>query len=141
VEAKVKWQNKMSFEAEVTSGHKIIMDASPDVGGENKGPRPTELLLSGVGGCSGIDIINILGKMRQEITSLAVHVNGTRAEDYPKKFTDIHVHFELEGPGLDPEKVKKAAQMSMEKYCSVSLSLNANITYSYEVNGTKYNDW
>jgi len=139
MEAKVRWQNKVSFEAEVGSGHKIMMDGSSDIGGENKGARPTELLLSGVGGCSGIDMVNILTKMRQEITALTIHVNGTRAEDYPKRFTDVHVHFELHGPNLDPEKVQKAAQMSMEKYCSVSLSLNAKVTYSYEVNGVKYN--
>lgn len=138
MEAKVRWQNKVSFEAEVGSGHKIIMDGASELGGENKGARPTELLLSGVGGCSGIDIINILGKMRQDVTSLTVHVNGIRAEEYPTRFTNVHVHFELEGTDIDPEKVKKAAQMSMEKYCSVSLSLNAEVTHSFEVNGNKY---
>ncbi|MGI6226794.1 MAG: OsmC family protein [Peptococcales bacterium] len=138
MKAKVRWQENVSFEAEVGSGHKIVMDGSSDIGGENKGARPTELLLSGVGGCSGIDMVNTLKKMRQEVTSLTVHVNGERAEDYPQRFTDVHVHFELEGPNLDPEKVQKVAQLSMEKYCSVSLSLNAEVTYSYEVNGVKY---
>lgn len=134
MEAKVTWQQKMQFQAEVDSGHKVIMDAGSEVGGENKGPRPTELLLSGVGGCSGIDIVNILEKMRQEITELTVNVSGTRAAEIPKRFTDIHVHFEVKGPNLDPSKVAKAADMSMEKYCSVALSLNSKITYSYKVN-------
>jgi len=134
LEAKVTWQQKMQFQAEVDSGHKVIMDAGSEVGGENKGPRPTELLLSGVGGCSGIDIVNILEKMRQEITELTVNVSGTRAAEIPKRFTDIHVHFEVKGPNLDPSKVAKAADMSMEKYCSVALSLNSKITYSYKVN-------
>ncbi|KJS21379.1 MAG: hypothetical protein VR72_10755 [Clostridiaceae bacterium BRH_c20a] len=136
MEAKVIWKDKVCFEANVGSGHQIIMDGSTDIGGENKGARPTELLLSGVGGCSGIDMVKILNKMRQEITNLTIHVNGKRAEDYPRRFTNINVHFELEGANLDPEKIKKAAQMSMEKYCSVSLSLNADITYTCKVNGT-----
>jgi len=136
MEAKVLWKGKVCFESNVGSGNQIIMDGAAEIGGENKGARPTELLLSGVGGCSGIDMVNILNKMRQEVTSLTIHVNGTRAEDYPKRFTNINIHFELEGPALDPEKVKKAAQMTMEKYCSVSLSLNADITYTCEVNRT-----
>ncbi|NLT94098.1 MAG: OsmC family protein [Clostridia bacterium] len=139
MEAKVSWKNKACFEAEVGSGHKILMDGAPEFGGENKGARPTELVLSGLGGCSGIDIVNILIKMRQEITKFTAHIDGTRAEDHPKRFTRIHVHYELEGPNIDPEKVKKAVQLSLEKYCSVALSLNAEITYSYEVNGIKYN--
>lgn len=140
MEAKVAWQGKMFFQAKTGSGHTINMDAKPEVGGENKGARPTELILCGVGGCSGIDIVNILNKMRQEITGLNVHVSGERAQDYPQRFTKIHVHFDVEGPELDPDKVKKAAQLSLEKYCSVALSLNAQITYSYEVNGVKYSE-
>lgn len=138
MKATVKWQNKMEFLGELTSGHTVVMDAGLENGGENKGARPTELLLSGVGGCSGIDMVSILEKMRQEISSLTIHVDGTRAEEYPKRFTKVLVHFQLTGPNLDPEKVKKAAQMSMEKYCSVALSLNAQITYTVEVNGIKY---
>jgi putative redox protein len=139
MKAKVKWQNKVQFESEVGSGHKIVMDGAPELGGENKWARPTELLLSGLGGCTGIGIINVLTKMRQEISDFTIHLDGTRAEDLSKRFTDIHVHYEFQGPNINPEKVKKAIQMSIEKYCSVSLSLNANITYSYEINGVKYN--
>jgi putative redox protein len=76
--------------------------------------------------------------MRQEITNFTIHVDGTRAEDYPRRFTHIHLHYVLQGPSIDPEKVRKAIEMSMEKYCSVSLSLNAKMTFSYEVNGQKY---
>lgn len=140
MKATVSWQGKVQFESEVTSGHKLQMDGSSEVGGENKGPRPTELLLSGVGGCSGIDIVMILEKMRQNLTSLNVEVSGKRNDDVPKRFTDIHVHFIIEGD-VEPEKAGKAAQLSMEKYCSVSLSLNSNITYSYEVNGEKYGEY
>lgn len=140
MKANVIWQGNVQFEAEITSGHKIKMDGTEAIGGQNKGPRPTELLLSGVGGCSGIDMVTILEKMRQNLTSLNVEVTGKRNDDFPKRFTDIHVHFILEGD-VDPEKAGKAAQLSMEKYCSVSLSLNSNITYSYEVNGERYGEY
>ena len=137
MKAKISWQDKVHFKSLVGSGHTVVMDGSPDIGGENKGARPTELLLSGVGGCSGIDLVTILEKMRQKISTLDIEVTGIRNDDTPKRFTDIHVNFILTGD-IDPEKVEKAVQLSMEKYCSVSLSLNSNITYSYEVNGIKY---
>ena len=78
MKANVRWQGKVQFEAEVTSGHKVIMDGTEAVGGQNKGPRPPELLLSGVGGCSGIDVVTILEKMRQNLTSLNVEVTGQK---------------------------------------------------------------
>lgn len=137
MKANVSWQGKVQFEAEVTSGHKITMDGIKAIGGQDKGASPVELLLSSVGGCSGIDVVMILEKMRQNLTSLNVEVTGQRNDDYPKRFTDIHAHFVLEGD-VEAEKAGQAIQLSMEKYCTVSLTLNSNITYSYEVNGEKY---
>ena len=126
----------MSFLGETPSGHKIQMDASEEVGGQNSGARPTELLLSAVAGCTGIDIISILQKMRLEPTSFHMDVKGDRAENHPKRFTLIHIHYALEGD-LPEEKVVRAIELSHDKYCSVSHSLNAEMTTSYSINGIK----
>lgn len=132
----INWNKKMAFSCETASGHEIKMDAAQEIGGENTGPRPTELLLNAVAGCTGIDIISILTKMRLEPSSFKMEVNGERADDHPKKFTDIHIHYSLEGD-LPEDKVVRAIQLSKDKYCSVSHSLSANITASYSINGVK----
>lgn len=132
----INWNNKMAFSCETDSGHEIKMDAAQEIGGENTGPRPTELLLNAVAGCTGIDIISILTKMRLEPSSFKMEVHGDRADDHPKKFTDIHIHYSLEGE-LPEDKVVRAIQLSKDKYCSVSHSLSANITASYSINGVK----
>ena len=136
LESIIKWTGKMSFLGETPSGHQIQMDASEEVGGQNSGARPTELVLSAVAGCTGIDIISILQKMRLEPTSFHMDVKGDRAENHPKRFTHIHIHYALEGD-LPEEKVVRAIQLSNEKYCSVSRSLNAEMTTSFSINGIK----
>jgi putative redox protein len=136
MELSVKWNEKMAFSGTTPSGHEIKMDAAPEVGGENTGARPTELLLNAVAGCTGIDIISILHKMRLEPTSFQMDVQGERADDHPKKFTTINIHYALEGD-LPEEKVVRAIQLSKDKYCSVSHSLSAEITASYSINGVK----
>lgn len=132
----INWNDKMAFSSETASGHQIKMDAAQEIGGENTGPRPTELLLNAVAGCTGIDIISILTKMRLEPSSFKMEVHGDRADDHPKRFTDIHIHYSLEGE-LPEDKVIRAIQLSKDKYCSVSHSLSANITASYSINGVK----
>lgn len=132
----IKWNGKMAFTGTVPSGHEIKMDTSEEFGGENSGPRPTELLLNAVAGCTGIDIISILQKMRLEPTSFQMEVEGDRAEEHPKRFTDIRIHYALEGE-LPEDKVVRAIKLSKDKYCSVSHSLNANISVSYSINGEK----
>lgn len=134
MEMSVKWNDKMSFTGFAPSGHEIMMDAAQSVGGENKGARPTELLLSAVAGCTGIDIISILTKMRLEPTSFEINMTGDRADEHPKKFTKINIHYALEGE-LPEDKVVRAIELSMDKYCSVSHSLSAEITASYSING------
>ncbi|MET3696268.1 putative redox protein [Bacillus oleivorans] len=134
MELTVKWNEKMSFSGQTPSGHKIKMDAAEEVGGENTGPRPTELLLNAVAGCTGIDIISILTKMRLQPTSFQMDVKGERADDHPKRFTSIHIHYALEGD-LPEEKIVRAIELSKDKYCSVSHSLSAEITVSYSING------
>ncbi|MDR0136669.1 OsmC family protein [Metabacillus idriensis] len=130
----IKWNGKMSFSGTTPSGHEVKMDAAEDFGGENTGARPTELLLNAVAGCTGIDIISILQKMRLSPASFYMEVSGTRAEDHPKRFTAIHIHYVLEGD-LPEDKVIRAILLSKDKYCSVSQSLNAEITAGYSING------
>jgi putative redox protein len=136
MESTINWTGNMSFSGGTPSGHQIKMDASEEVGGQNSGARPTELVLHAVAGCTGIDIISILQKMRLEPTSFQMDITGDRAEDHPKRFTQIHIHYALEGE-LPEDKVIRAIQLSKDKYCSVSHSLNAEMTASYSINGTK----
>lgn len=133
----ISWKGKMHFQTETASGHTVSLDASAEVGGENLGPRPTEVLLSAAGTCSGIDIVDILHKMRLEVKSFSMEVRGERAEDHPRRFTHVHMHYVLTGD-LPEEKVRRAVELSVEKYCSVSNSLNAKVTSSFEINGQKY---
>ncbi|WP_284139369.1 MULTISPECIES: OsmC family protein [unclassified Virgibacillus] len=134
----IKWDGKMAFSGDTPSGHEIKMDASPDVGGENGGSRPTELLLNAVAGCTGMDIISILNKMRLDPSSFQMDVTSERADDHPKRFTAIHIHYALEGD-LPEDKVARAVQLSKDKYCSVAHSLSAKMTASYSINGVKGN--
>lgn len=132
----INWKGKMAFGGITPSGHEFILDADPQVGGENGGPRPTELLLQAVTGCTGMDIISILHKMRIEPTSFQMDVTGERAEEHPKRFTAITIHYAFDGD-LPEDKVIRAIQLSKDTYCSVSHSLNAEISVSYSINGVK----
>jgi len=136
MELSINWKGKMAFSGVTPTGHEFIMDAAPEVGGENSGPRPTELLLQAVAGCTGIDIISILNKMRLKPSAFQMDVKGERAEEHPKRFTTINIHYALDGE-LPEDKVVRAIQLSKDKYCSVSHSLNAEITVSYSINGVK----
>ena len=123
------------MEAINEQGSTIHMDASPDIGGSNLGMRPMQLLLAAAGGCSAIDIINILKKQKQPLKDLKVTVTGEREADAtPSLFVDVHAHYKLYGD-LDEEKVKKAVSLSLDKYCSVTKTLEktARVTYSYEI--------
>lgn len=133
--AKVTYVNGMQFVGEAESGHAIIMDSDSDVGGRNTGLRPSELLLLGIGGCSGMDIISILKKKRQEVTSFEINIHGTKAEDHPKKYTDITVEYIIRGKNIAEEAVQKAVHLSMDKYCSVKATLEgtARIAFSYKI--------
>lgn len=136
MELTVNWKEKMAFTGVTPSGHEFTMDAAPEVGGENAGPRPTELLLEAVAGCTGMDIISILHKMRLEPSSFQMDVKGERADDHPKRFTTINIHYALDGE-LPEDKVVRAIQLSKDKYCSVAHSLNSEITATYSINGVK----
>lgn len=115
-----RWLENMSFESEV-NGHKIVVDAKEEVGGQDKGPRPKPLMLAALGGCTSMDVISMLKKMRVELKSLNVIVEGELSEEHPKRFTKMHVIYEVEGDKLPMDKIQKAVTLSEEKYCGVSV--------------------
>ncbi|MHB1281489.1 MAG: OsmC family protein [Acidithiobacillus sp.] len=137
MKARVQWMGpeQMSFVAEADSGHALVMDGSVEIGGRNLGPRPMELLLMGLGGCSSIDVVMILQKSRQDIRDCVVELSARRADQDPKVFIGIHLHFVVSGKALDPKRVAHAIDLSAEKYCSASIMLGktAVITHDYEV--------
>ena len=121
------------FELKNERGHIVNVDSRPEFGGNDMGPSPMELILMGVAGCSAIDMISILKKQRQEITSFKAEVDGERVQvGEAKPFKDIHVVFYLEGE-INPEKAARAAQLSFDKYCSVSKTLEPTATVHYKV--------
>jgi putative redox protein len=135
MKTRLRWKQNVAFEAETDSGHKLMMDGSPDVGGQNLWPRPMETVLAGTGACSAIDVILILKKARQQVTDCYVDVEAERATTDPKVFTRIHFHFVVTGKGLDSAKVARAISLSADVYCSASamLAKTANITHDFEL--------
>jgi putative redox protein len=135
MKTRVKWVEGITFLGETESGHGIIMDGAPSVGGRNLGPRPMEMLLLGAGGCSSIDVIMILKKSRQAVSDCYVDISAERAETDPKVFTKIHMHFVVTGKDIKPEAVEKAIKLSAEKYCSASIMLGATaeMTHDFEI--------
>lgn len=113
------WLQEMAFETEV-NGHKIILDADPSSGGSNQGPRPKPLMLSALAGCTGMDVISILKKMRVEPEAFNVIVEADVTEEHPKHFTRMHVIYEFKGKDLPMDKLQKAVDLSQERYCGVS---------------------
>ena len=125
----------MSFVGESGSGHSVVMDGAPEVGGRNLGIRPMEMLLLGLGGCSSFDVVLILQKSKQAVTDCEVLIEAERAEKDPKEFTKIHLHFIVKGHNLAPDKVERAINLSAEKYCSASIMLGktAEISHDFEI--------
>lgn len=128
----INWLNNRAFEAEV-NGHKLYIDASSENGGKNLGPRPKPLMLLALGGCTGMDVISILGKMKIEIDSLQIIVDGDLAEEHPKKFTKMKILYLFKGKDLPVEKLKRAVELSKDKYCGVSASIKDVIEIEYEI--------
>jgi len=125
----------MSFVGESDSGHSVVMDGAVEAGGRNLGVRPMEMLLLGLGGCTAFDVVSILHKSRQQVVDCDVEIEGERASEVPKVFIKIHLHFIVSGKDLDEIKVKKAIDLSADKYCSASrmLEKTAEITHDFEV--------
>ena len=135
MKATIRLVDGMTFVAESGSGHGVVVDASPDVGGRDLGPRPMELVLMGTGTCSAIDVVHILRKARQAVTGCIVELDSDRAADDPKVFTRIHFHFVVTGRGLVPAQVERAVKLSKEKYCSATamLAKTATVTSDFEI--------
>lgn len=133
--ASVKWVEGLEFEAATGSGHRLVLDAGEKAGGKNHGPGPMELLLVGLAGCTGIDVVDILRKKRQAVSGVEVRVEGARAETHPMVYTDIEVVYVVRGKDVSPKAVEDAIHLSEEKYCSagVMLGKTAKITSRYEI--------
>lgn len=133
---KVEWAGEAQFRGETESGHSITMDGPPDHGGQDKGPRPMETLLIGMGGCTSFDVMSILKKSRQDVVDCVAEISAERADEVPSVFTKIHVHFLVKGRGLKEAHVKRAVSLSAEQYCSASIMLQragVEVTHSYEI--------
>jgi putative redox protein len=135
MKARVKWLEGTAMVGESGSGHAVVMDGPPDLGGRNLGVRPMEMLLLGLGGCTQFDVLLILKRGRARVTDCVVELSAERAETEPKVFTRIHVHFIVTGHDLSPKQVERAIALSAEKYCSASIMLGATakVTHDFEI--------
>ena len=135
MKATIKWAGEASFIVQSGSGHEIVLDGPPEYGGKDRGPRPMELLLLGMGGCTSFDVVMILQKLRQHIVDCRAEIEAERADKEPKVFTKIHIHFVITGKDLSEEKIARAIELSATKYCSASIMLgkSARITHDFEI--------
>ena len=136
MQATIKWTDGAMFIGESGSGHSVVMDGPPDLGGRNLGPRPMEMLLLGTGGCASYDVLSMLKKSRQKVVDCRVELEAERADAIPAVFTRINLHFVLTGVGLKENQVRRAVELSAEKYCSASIMLGAAgvaMSHSYEI--------
>lgn len=128
MQVKVVWQDGLCFLGLPPSGHAVVMDGARDVGGEDSGPRPTELLLIALGGCTGMDVVSILQKMRTPPRKFWIEIDAERNEQHPKAIRRVHLTYIAEG--VPEENLRRAAELSQERYCSVAHSLSAELTFS-----------
>ena len=131
----IKWIDGVSFVGESETGHAVVLDGAPENGGRNIGMRPMEMLLIGMGACTSFDVVTILKKARQPIINCVAQIEAERAEEIPKVFTKIHVHFVVTGSGLSILQVERAVKLSAEKYCSASIMLGkvCDISHDFEM--------
>jgi putative redox protein len=128
----VVWKGNMAFEAKIDQ-YSVMMDATPAVGGTNQGPTPKPLLMASLGGCTGMDVVALCKKMRQEVESLEIILKGTIADEHPMKYESIHLIYEFKGRDLEADKLQKAVDLSQEKYCGVSETLKRGMPVTYEI--------
>ena len=134
--AEIRWKDKVHFTGTADSGHTIAMDGPAEMGGENRGSRPMELMLMGVGGCTSYDVVNILVKARQKVTQCVTRITAERADEVPQVFETIHIHFLLSGDDLDEKKIERAIHLTAEKYCSASIMLQragVKVSHTFEI--------
>ena len=135
MDVRIKWVDGMMFLGESESGHAVVVDGPPEIGGKNMGVRPMEMLLIGMGSCTSIDVMQILQKGRQDITDCVAEISAERVDTIPKVFSKIHVHFVVTGKNLKEAVVARAIKLSAEKYCSASIMLEkaVEITHDFEL--------
>lgn len=135
MKAEVKWTGGVAFEGTAESGHKVIMDGAKASGGQNKGFRPMEMVLIGMGGCTSFDVVGILKKSRQQVSDCVVEISAERVDTTPKVFSKIHMHFKISGTDIEPDRVSRAISLSADKYCSAvaMLGKTATITHDFEI--------
>lgn len=136
MQATVKWVDGVMFLGESGTGHTVLMDGAADHGGRNMGARPMEMILMGIGGCSSFDVMTILKKSRQQVIDCRAELEAERAEGVPSPFTKIHMKFVVTGVNLKEAQVKKAVELSVTKYCSASIMMEAagvEVSHSYEI--------
>lgn len=127
-----KWKGGMAFETEM-DGHKIRVDALPDVGGADSGPRPKEFMVVALAGCTGMDVISILRKMRVDVDDFNVKIEANMTEEHPKHYDEMKIIYEFTGKNLDYAKLKKSIDLSMERYCGVSVLYRKVMDITYEI--------
>lgn len=134
-EAIIHWAGQMTFLGRAGSNHLVPMDSGPDFGGNNSATRPLELLLLALGGCTGMDVVSLLRKMRLPFTGLEMHVTADRADEHPTVYRKIDIEYVVFGHNLDEEKVRRAIELSQEKYCSVSAMLRkaCPVTFTWRI--------
>ena len=135
MQASIRLKDDDSIEGVTQSGHQVLMDRSPEVGGQNLGARPMEMLLLSLGGCTIIDVVLILRKSRQAFSDIRIDIDAKRSDEIPKIFTHIHLHFVVTAGEIDEKRVARAISLSAEKYCSASKMLDsvAKITHDFEI--------
>ncbi|MGB8315715.1 MAG: OsmC family protein [Aestuariivirga sp.] len=132
MKAKITWLNGRAFVGESGSGHAVVMDGAPEAGGRNVGVRPMEMLLLGLGGCTAFDVVMILEKSREKITSCEIELEAERAAEDPKVFTHVKMIYHLRGKSLKPAAVERAINLSAEKYCSASTMFGKTAKIEHE---------
>ena len=132
----IEWIEDVHFKAQADSQHTVLIDGPPDAGGKNRGARPMELMLMGVGGCTSFDVVNILTKARQDIRKFVTRITAERAADIPQVFEHINIHFDIEGTGIDAKRVQRAIDLTADKYCSASIMMvraGAQVSHTFTI--------
>jgi len=133
MEAKVTWKERMSFDAVADSGHVVHLGTKKEYGGDDDGASPMELVLMALAGCTASDIISIMGKKQQNVTSLEVKVCGERVDDHPRVYKKLFLEYVIGGVDLDPKAVERSVQLSVEKYCSVQAMLRVVVPIEHKI--------
>ena len=132
LKTKIKWMQDVNFKGSSESGHEVVLDGPEELGGKGLGMRPMEMMLIGMGGCTSFDVVTILKRSRQQITGCIAEIEAIRADEIPKVFTSIHIHFLIKGIDLQEKAVERAIELSANKYCSASIMLGKSVKITHD---------